>query len=177
MKSSLFVALTFLLVGVFSQSVQALAQNYHHMPHRQRAHHHLQQGRHQRHKHSGDRHQHSLRGLWHHSKFRRQKTVAGNIGGHNVRFVQGRLICAINVSNWLRAHGFHSPQTRSSKAFLKYAKVAAANVHYGDVRFNYRKGGGHVMIALGNGRCLNPSSGHQTWVVKVCPAGGTYLRT
>ena len=105
------------------------------------------------------------------------RTVAGNIGGHSVRFVRGRLICAINVSNWLRAHGFHSPETKSSKAFLKYAKVAASNVRYGDIHFNYRKGGGHVMIALGNGQCLNPSSKHQTWVVKSCPAGGTFVRT
>jgi hypothetical protein len=104
-------------------------------------------------------------------------TVAGNIGGTSVRFVRGRLICAINVSRWLRAHGFRSPNSASSKAFLRYAKVARANVRYGDIRFNYRKGGGHVMIALGNGKCLNPSSRHQNWVVKSCPAGGIYLRT
>jgi hypothetical protein len=113
----------------------------------------------------------------HRVKHHGKRTYAGNIGGVGVRFVRGRLICAINVSNWLRAHGFHSPSTRSSKAFLKYAKVARANVRYGDIHFNYRKGGGHVMIALGGGKCLNPSSKRQTWVVKQCPAGGTYVRT
>jgi len=102
----------------------------------------------------------------------------GNIGGvAGVRFTRGRLICAINVSRWLAAHGFHSPMSPSSRAFLRYAHVARANVRYGDIRFNYRRGGGHVMIALGNGLCLNPSSRAQTWVKKTCPAGGTFVRT
>ena len=131
---------------------------------------------HVHHKHHVVRHKHSARDKQT-SRRASVRTMAGNIGGHSVRFVRGRLICAINVSNWLRAHGFHSPESRSSKAFLKYARVAASNVRYGDIHFNYRKGGGHVMIALGNGQCLNPSSRRQTWVVKTCPAGGTFVRT
>jgi hypothetical protein len=136
-----------------------------------------------KHHHFVKRHKHGARArgahVRNHVTGRRMKTqtVAGNIGGHSVRFVHGRLICAINVSNWLRAHGFHSPESRSSKAFLKYARVAASNVRYGDIHFNYRKGGGHVMIALGNGQCLNPSSKRQAWVVKACPVGGTFVRT
>ncbi|WP_196504031.1 hypothetical protein [Aestuariivirga litoralis] len=104
-------------------------------------------------------------------------TVAGNISGIGVRFVRGRLICAVNVSRWLAAHGFRSPHSASSKAFLRYARVARAQVRYGDVRFNFRKGGGHVMVALGGGKCLNPSSRHQGWVTKQCPPGGIYVRT
>ena len=163
------------LTGIVAPALLCLALSStaslaHTQPHAIYPKHHVHQ------KHHAVRHKHSLR---HKQTARRavSRTVAGNIGGHSVRFVRGRLICAINVSNWLRAHGFRSPESRSSKAFLKYAKVAASNVRYGDIHFNYRKGGGHVMIALGNGQCLNPSSRKQSWVVKACPAGGTFVRT
>jgi len=93
-------------------------------------------------------------------------------------FIRGHNICALNVSKWLREHG-KKISTASSKAFLSFVKVAKTSVHYGDVRFNYRRGGGHVQVVLGwsGGSlwCLNPSSRHQTWVKKTCPVGGTYL--
>jgi hypothetical protein len=92
-------------------------------------------------------------------------------------FVRGRLICATNVSRWLADHGFRSPHSASSRDFLKYRRVSRAAVKYGDVRFNFRKRGGHVQIAMGGGMCLNPSSRQQKWVVKPCPTGGIYIRT
>ena len=161
MKLTTFVASALLFVALFSAPTQAQAyksyrlHQHHIIVHKK---HHLVHKRH-----------HVIRPA--------VQTVAGDISGHGVRFVRGRLICAINVSNWLRAHGFHSPASRSSKAFLKFAKVAAANARYGDIHFNYRKGGGHVMIALGNGRCLNPSASRQSWVNRACPAGGLFVRT
>jgi hypothetical protein len=134
------------------------------------------------HGHHHKRHPHHFR---HHARTSHQKVFyhqkpsqLGNISSvGGVRFVRGRLICALNVSRWLQAHGFRSPMSPSSKTFLNYAPVARANVHYGDVHFNYRRGGGHVMIALGNGLCLNPSSRRQAWVTKACPTGGTFVRT
>jgi len=106
---------------------------------------------------------------------------AGNISGIPVTFVRGRLVCAINVSRWLNAHGFASPMSWSSQAIRHYRRVPREQVQFGDVRFNWRRGGGHNMVALGwvNGRliCRNPSSRHQTWVDKACPPGGEFYRT
>lgn len=117
----------------------------------------------------------------HHRSHHVQKSISGNVGGVSVRFVHGHLICAVNVSRWLSAHGFKSPNSRSSRAFLRYAHIAAASAHYGDVRFNYRRGGGHVQVVLGwqgGGLwCLNPSERHQGWVRRECKAGGIFLRT
>jgi hypothetical protein len=110
-----------------------------------------------------------------HKHHRRHAT--GNISSvSGVHFVRGRLICAINVNNWLRAHGFSPTHSAAAKSFLRYLHVSPSQVRFGDVRFNYRKGGGHVMVALGGGRCLNPSARRQTWVVKACPVGGVYVR-
>lgn len=145
-------------------------------------------GRHHHHQHYHHSHHHAGMAhhkVFHHRKHRRHyqmnfhgKYTVGNISGvGGARFVRGRLICALNVSRWLKVHGFRSPMSPSSKAFLAYAPVARANVRYGDVHFNYRRGGGHVMVALGNGLCLNPSSRHQAWVTKACPAGGKFVRT
>lgn len=130
-----FVAAGLVFFVLFTMSAQAHATKHHHIHKR---HHYI-------HKNHARLHM-TRRAIRPHVQI-----VTGNIGWHGVRFVRGRLICAINVSNWLRAHGFRSPDTRPSKIFLKDAKVAASNVRYGNIHFNYRKGGGHVMMALGKG--------------------------
>lgn len=92
----------------------------------------------------------------------RGKEISGTVGASGISW------------DWTgsRRRDFRSPHSASSKAFLKYRRGRPT---YGAVRFNYRKGGGHVMIVLGNGMCLNPSSRHQTWVTKRCPPGGVYV--
>ena len=91
-------------------------------------------------------------------------------------FIRGRLVCAINVNKWLAAHGFRPTRSALAASFLRYRRVAPAHMRFGDVRFNYREGGGHVMIVLAKGQCLNPSTKRQAWVDKLCPAGGIYVR-
>lgn len=71
------------------------------------------------------------------------------------RFHYGSLKCAVNVNAWLRLHGRRGTGSASSRSFLRYPRVAAPR--FGDVRFNWRRGGGHVAIVVGRGLCLNPS--------------------
>lgn len=99
---------------------------------------------------------------------------------HLPRFVGGRLICAVNTVNFLNVNGRHVARTRSSKAFLHYRRIARSHAGMGDVRFNFRRGGGHVQPVTRRVRgvlmCLNPSSRHQRWVERACPAGGIFVR-
>ena len=60
-------------------------------------------------------------------------------------FVRGRLICAINTSRELRQAGKRVPLTWSSRDFLRIGhRISKAEARRYDIRFNYRRGGGHV---------------------------------
>ncbi len=88
-------------------------------------------------------------------------------------FIRGALVCALNVSSWLQAHGFHSPHTASASYFSRFNSVGFSGARLGDVvvvdRGHGRK---HVMIYLRHinqgGICLNPSTRKQKWVETDC---------
>lgn len=94
-------------------------------------------------------------------------------------FIRGRLICAVNTGRWLQHNGLRSTGSWSSKSYLSFTRVSRSTARFGDVRFNFRKGGGHVQPVLGwrGGTlwCQNPSS-RRGWVTKPCPPGGIYVR-
>jgi hypothetical protein len=72
------------------------------------------------------------------------------------RFIFGRLKCAANVNAWLRLHGKRGTSSASSRSFLSFPRVGTPRP--GDIRFNYRPGGGgHAAVYAGQGMCLNPS--------------------
>lgn len=96
-------------------------------------------------------------------------------------FLRGTLDCARNTVKFLRANRIAKvPETRSSKFFLRYHRIRKSQARFGDLRFNYRKGGGHIQPVIGWHRgkllCLNPSHRKRGWIEKVCPANGIYLR-
>lgn len=108
--------------------------------------------------------------------------AAGRFDAHTAGappFVRGRLVCAVNTGRWLALNGFRHTASWSSKSYLEFRRVSRAAARFGDVRFNFRKGGGHVQPVIGwRGRvlwCQNPSS-RRGWVRKACPAGGVFVR-
>lgn len=108
--------------------------------------------------------------------------AAGRFDGHTASappFVHGRLICAVNTGRWLAHNGFRHTSSWSSKSYLTFQRVSRSAARFGDVRFNYRKRGGHVQPVMGwrGGKlwCQNPSS-RRGWVARPCPAGGVFVR-
>ena len=78
-------------------------------------------------------------------------------------FIRGHLICAINVSRAARIN-----PTYSARELLKYRRVSVPR--YGDIAINARPGGYHAQFVLGRGKCANPSSRKQKWVIQDCNA-------
>jgi hypothetical protein len=92
------------------------------------------------------------------------KVFASNL--HPPRFIHGHNICAVNVNRLRAALGLRQTHSASASSFLALQRVSTPKI--GDVRFNWRRRGGHVAVYAGHGMCWNPSSRHQRWDLKPC---------
>lgn len=84
-------------------------------------------------------------------------------------YIHGHNVCMKNVNRWLAANGFKSRVTHSAAAssVLRLRRVSVPK--FGDIRFNFRPGGGgHVAVFLWGNTCLN--AGKRGWRQKPCDA-------
>lgn len=93
------------------------------------------------------------------------ETVADAIAAP-VRFVRGRLICAINVNAALAERGIRGTGSALAKSFLAWGR--ASGPVPGAVAVYHRRGGGHVAIVShidqrGRVWVWNPSARRQAW--------------